>query len=100
MGVLNMERGKGTTWGKGHLHTAVAFDGEAKGARQGLEVAMRMAGTTHITCYIDNQAVIQGLANIAPKSSQRDFLRYQELAEQSKGRVQIRWSPGHINQRE
>lgn len=79
-------------YGRGHLHAAQAFDGEARGARMGLEVARSLPETEDITCCIDNQAVIKGLAGTAPTSSQLEFLRWQEAAGD---KTTIRWSPAH-----
>ena len=85
--------GKEICWQRGHLRNANAFDGEAKGARMGLELAVDMRlDENDVTCCIDSQTVIRRLLGTPARSSQDEFVRWQDA---ETPRTTIRWSPGH-----
>jgi hypothetical protein len=63
---------------------------------EGLLAAFETIDSEQITCCIDSQSVIWGLAGTALTSSQKAFLQWQEAADQAPVKVSIKWSPGHI----
>ncbi|KAF5498150.1 Gag-Pol polyprotein [Colletotrichum aenigma] len=79
--------------GCGRLSIAEVFDGEAEGARAGLQRALLTSQGQPIHICIDNTSVIQGIRSNIPDSSQAAFLEIQAAARIHN--IQTYWSPGH-----
>ncbi|KAK2774824.1 hypothetical protein CKAH01_13030 [Colletotrichum kahawae] len=79
--------------GCGRLSIIEVFDGEAEGARAGLQRALPTSQGQPIHICINNTSVIQGIRSNIPDSSQAAFLEIQAVARIYT--IQTHWSPGH-----
>jgi ribonuclease HI len=88
--------------GKGHFAFAEVFDAEAEGAWQALRTAVAIAEQAggqrpDITVCTDNTGVVSSINGTASASSQAAFLKFQRTAEQYRGKVTVKWVPGHCD---
>jgi ribonuclease HI len=83
--------------GHGRHRDGEVFDAEAKGAVEGLNTALRLPDTRDVTACIDNQAVIWCLSRNPSRTSFHEFRRWHDMADQHGDKVNIRWSPGHMD---
>ncbi|KAK5989435.1 hypothetical protein PT974_10954 [Cladobotryum mycophilum] len=70
------------------------YDGEIRGALEGLRAAAQIQNGEKITVCIDSTAALTSLMGTPSDSSQAEALAFQELAIEL--RASLRWCPGHM----
>jgi len=85
---------------RGRLREAHVYDGEIRGATEGMVWASAnygRLGAPAVYSYIDSTSVIWGIYGNTPTSSQREFLRFRHnQGKMTNIRKEVRWSPGHV----
>lgn len=85
---------------RGRLREAHVYDGEIRGATEGVVWASAnygRLGAPAVYSYIDSTSVIWGIYGNTPTSSQREFLRFRHnQGKMTDIRTEVRWSPGHV----
>ncbi|KAK5996418.1 putative RNA-directed DNA polymerase from transposon BS-like protein [Cladobotryum mycophilum] len=80
--------------GHGRLGLAEVYDGEIRGALEGLRAAAQIQNGEKITVCIDSTAALTSLMGTPSDSSQAEALAFQELATEL--RASLRWCPGYM----
>lgn len=94
------QNGEEIASGRGRLREAHVYDGEIRGASEGVVWASAnygRLGAPAVYSYIDSTSVIWGIYGNTPNSSQGEFLRFRHNQGKLTGvRKEVRWSPGHV----